>query len=521
MPNFADIRLKPEVLARYGLPDIAYPIASADLQDALTGGGELPLAMMLRGLQEVARDGETDWKHLEPAMSRLSELLAPEDERDVISAAGDTWWIEIGPVDLGGKLVTVQRGNDLIAAITPRDDGRLRVAVFRPLDAKSAEYLTGLGQAPHPEHGVCMRENNWEYALDCSAGNGNHYAADRGEAYLSYWEKGLGISWDGSDVPEWRKQLDLIARPAARVVTELGVYYTLSGNEDEESVTDTGAAERSETAAPPAWRGKRQQKRTVLGRFLGCLLGGAVGDALGAPVEFMKRTEILRRFGPKGITQYAPAYGGIGTITDDTQMTLFTAEGLIRGWVRGCFKGITTYSGVTAHAYLRWLQTQGERPTCDIDFGTDEPGWLFQQRQLHSRRAPGNTCLSALRAMNSLGEPARNDSKGCGGVMRVAPVGLFAWRLRQYESPQDAFRLGTELAALTHGHPTGALTGGVLAVLVLALTDGASLREALAAAKLMLRAEPRHEETLRAIEMAEELADSGLPHEEAIARLGQ
>src|SRR3546814_8172566 len=74
----------------------------------------------------------------------------------------------------------------------------------------------------------------------------------------------------------------------------------------------------------------------------------------------MKRTEILRRFGPKGITQYAPAYGGMGTITDDTQMTLFTAEGLIRGWVRGCFKGITTYSGVTAHAYLRWLQTQGE-----------------------------------------------------------------------------------------------------------------------------------------------------------------
>lgn len=222
----------------------------------------------------------------------------------------------------------------------------------------------------------------------------------------------------------------------------------------------------------------------------------------------MKRTEILRKFGPKGITQYAPAYGGIGRITDDTQMTLFTAEGLIRTWVRGCMKGITTYSGVTAHAYLRWLQTQGERPTCDIDFGTDETGWLFQQRELHSRRAPGNTCLAALRAMKSLGEPARNDSKGCGGVMRVAPVGLFAWRLRQQEAPQDAFRLGAELAALTHGHPTGALTGGVLAVLILALTDGASLPEALVVSKAILRSEPGHEETLRAIELAETLAIS-------------
>jgi ADP-ribosylglycohydrolase len=184
-------------------------------------------------------------------------------------------------------------------------------------------------------------------------------------------------------------------------------------------------------------------------------------------------------------------------------------------------KGITTYSGVTAHAYLRWLQTQGERPTCDIEFGTDETGWLFQQQELHSRRAPGNTCLTALRAMQSLGEPARNDSKGCGGVMRVAPVGLFAWRLRQQELPQDAFRLGTELAALTHGHPTGALTGGVLAVLILALTDGASLSEALTAAKRILCSESGHEETLRAIEMAEALATSGLTHEAAIAQLGQ
>lgn len=184
-------------------------------------------------------------------------------------------------------------------------------------------------------------------------------------------------------------------------------------------------------------------------------------------------------------------------------------------------KGITTYSGVTAHAYLRWLRTQGERPTCDIDFGSDEPGWLFQQRELHHRRAPGNTCLAALRAMGSLGEPARNDSKGCGGVMRVAPVGLFAWRLGQQESTQEAFRLGTELAALTHGHPTGALTGGVLAVLILALTDGASLSEALTASKSILCAEPGHEETLRAIEMAESLAASGDAHEVAIAQLGQ
>ena len=356
MQNLVEIHLKPQPLASYGLPDIAYPVPTANLQAALADNGELPLAVILHGLQQRSRDGEANWQQMEPAMDRLTQLLAPKDDREVISAAGDNWWLEIGPVDLEAKLVTVQRGDSLIAAITAREDGRLRVAVFRPLDAKSAEYVIGLGQSPHPEHGVCMRENNWEYALDCSAGNGNFYAADRGEAYLSYWEKGLGVSWNGTDLPEWRKQKDLIARQAACVVTELGIYYTLSGDEDAEPVAATDEVEDPANSAPPAWRSKRQQRRTVQGRFLGCLLGGAVGDALGAPVEFMKRTEILRRFGPNGITQYAPAYGGLGTITDDTQMTLFTAEGLIRGWVRGCFKGITTYSGVTAHAYLRWLR---------------------------------------------------------------------------------------------------------------------------------------------------------------------
>lgn len=292
-------------------------------------------------------------------------------------------------------------------------------------------------------------------------------------------------------------------------------------NSDAELAAGTSKTLEAGTTTLPAWRRSHQHQHTVLNRFLGCLLGGAVGDALGAPVEFMSRSRILSQFGPHGITQYAPAYGGLGMITDDTQMTLFTAEGLIRGWVRGCFKGGTDYPAVTSHAYLRWLQTQGARPRCNIDFGADEPGWLFQQPQLHSRRAPGNTCLSALQAMRSLGEPARNDSKGCGGVMRVAPAGLFAWRLGKQDSPRDAFQLGTELAALTHGHPTGALTGGVLAVLILALVDGASLPEALAVSKDLLRTQTGFEETLQAIETAEELARSGLAHEEAIARLGE
>ena len=257
-------------------------------------------------------------------------------------------------------------------------------------------------------------------------------------------------------------------------------------------------------------------------RFRGCLLGGAAGDALGAPVEFLKRQQIVDRFGPEGISDYAPAYGRLGAITDDTQMTLFTAEGLIRSWVRGSLKGITTEVGVTAHAYLRWLKTQGEQPIHDIGFVDEDPSWLIQQSALHHRRAPGNTCLSALKQMRYLGEfPARNDSNGCGAVMRMAPAGLFAASIGPAFDTEAVFTLGTELSAITHGHPTGALAGGAFAALILELARGALLPTALATVMELLTKQPQHEETLHALQSAIRLAASAVDHPRAIAELGR
>jgi len=248
--------------------------------------------------------------------------------------------------------------------------------------------------------------------------------------------------------------------------------------------------------------------------FRGCLLGGAVGDVLGAPVEFMTRQAIIDSHGPRGIENYVSAYGRVGAITDDTQMTLFTAEGLIRGLVRERHKGITTYPGVTANAYLRWLHTQGSNNSYGLDPFLDEPGWLYSKAALHNCRAPGSTCLSALRNMDSLGERAVNNSKGCGGVMRVAPVGLFVQDVGQ------AFSLGCELAAITHGHPTGFLAAGVLAAVIAGLREGDSLDDAIQSAKNLLVREQDYEETLTTLDLAQKLAADGTEPVDAIAQLG-
>lgn len=194
------------------------------------------------------------------------------------------------------------------------------------------------------------------------------------------------------------------------------------------------------------------------------LFGGAIGDALGAEIEFWKLSQIRSRF-PNGVDKMLPHDGRMGAITDDTQMTLFTAEGLIRATVRGNLKGICHPPSVIHHALLRWYATQGARPKMDVD-----DAGLVRDRRLHKRRAPGMTCLSALQSASAFGSAAQNDSKGCGTIMRVAPVGLMA-------SP-DVEQIAIESSATTHGHRVGQQAAAAWALILQAVLDGAAVEKA-------------------------------------------
>ncbi|MGB4125713.1 MAG: ADP-ribosylglycohydrolase family protein, partial [Dethiobacteria bacterium] len=122
--------------------------------------------------------------------------------------------------------------------------------------------------------------------------------------------------------------------------------------------------------------------------FRGCLVGGAIGDALGWPVEFLRLSEIMQRFGAGGIRDLLLNPSGKAKITDDTQMTIFTAEGLLRAENRRVNKGVCYLPTVVFHAYQRWLLTQGYPRVEDYEWIYD--GWLLEVKELHARRAPGN-----------------------------------------------------------------------------------------------------------------------------------
>lgn len=217
---------------------------------------------------------------------------------------------------------------------------------------------------------------------------------------------------------------------------------------------------------------------TLQDRIRGSLIGGAIGDALGYPVEFMSLQAIKRKYGEKGIRRYQDFdRNGKAVVSDDTQMTLFTANGLLFGVTRLCAHGGlgAGLKDFVRYAYLDWLDTQAGVD----DYNANHYCWIRDIVELNVQRAPGNTCMSALRVIKNHNE-VRNNSKGCGGVMRVTPVGLMAaadelTKVKDYSgndvsrsnwTEKEVVRLGGDCAEITHKHPLGYLPAAFMAGLV-------------------------------------------------------
>ena len=197
-------------------------------------------------------------------------------------------------------------------------------------------------------------------------------------------------------------------------------------------------------------------KQRTRDRIRGSLMAGAAGDALGYAVEFSSRGSILAQYGHRGITQFDLTAEGKALISDDTQMTLFTACGMLMGVTRGYMRGIGGEpEKYVDGAYLDWYYTQTgkKKQILTNDFHYT---WLRDLPELADLRAPGNTCLSACESLYR-DKKVQNDSKGCGGIMRVAPMALL---MAGYWSRGESFytipqmdEAGAEIAAVTHKHP--------------------------------------------------------------------
>ena len=219
---------------------------------------------------------------------------------------------------------------------------------------------------------------------------------------------------------------------------------------------------------------KRRWQERQLSMYEGCLLGGAVGDALGYPVEFMSEKAINSKYGENGIQTLSQA-GTPALISDDTQMTLFAANAIICSKINKSLK----LPSFLKTAYIEWLATQENE---DI---SNPKMWIFEDERLHAARAPGLTCLSAIRRFKndpSIGL-AENNSKGCGTVMRAAPFGLM---MRVEDGVKNShgdiaygwnYKSARYDARLTHGHKLAMDSSFMLAYMIVSITQYRDLQE--------------------------------------------
>lgn len=290
-------------------------------------------------------------------------------------------------------------------------------------------------------------------------------------------------------------------------------------------------------------------------KYRGCLLGGAAGDALGYAIEFDREEAIAACYGSRGIRDYQLDERGLAPFSDDTQMTLYTANSLLCSLAAlsaqassGAQPSGGTQPSGSAHAsgdaptlapaplpspaalaayapaqmaqfYVEWMYTQVS------PYPLAEPkAWISSLPELFASRAPGVTCMNACDAMAS-GAKAVNNSKGCGGIMRMAPVGLI--NTCPGFSGVELQRLGAQLAELTHCHELGWMPAGVFAHIVslLARDEASSVREA---ATQALNTLPEAFPNAHYLGQLQELlrytlrlANSDMPDLEAIHALGE
>ncbi|GAA1349812.1 ADP-ribosylglycohydrolase family protein [Streptomyces beijiangensis] len=263
--------------------------------------------------------------------------------------------------------------------------------------------------------------------------------------------------------------------------------------------------------ATPLWG--RVEQQDFRSRVRGCLIGGALGDALGAPVMALGLDAIREAHGPDSVTDLAPAYGRRGAVTSVTQQTLFTVDGLIRAQVRrdtGAWHPPTDVH----RAHRRWAATQS-------DWGPDERrkdnGWLAQEEWLYVRRDPSRNCLTGLgdEIMGTLESPKNPTARDPAALARSGPFGLLVgWE------PGLVFQLAVECATQTHGHPTGYLSAGAYAVIVHALARAETLDAAVQRALAQLAARPSHQPVTDALQHALGAVRQGMPNPERVASLG-
>ena len=196
-----------------------------------------------------------------------------------------------------------------------------------------------------------------------------------------------------------------------------------------------------------------------------CLLGMAVGDALGDTVNSHSLAEIREDYGPNGLRGYDPP-NGYAEITSHTQLAAFTANGLLYGLTQGRTKGtMSPYINYIARSHWEWASSQEimGRPSNTVC-------WLFHEKPLCQRHCL-DTRMKEIILRKQFRTPEEPGNTMATPTALCAAVGVALFHDPHNMAQEETDRLGMEAVALTHGNPLAFLTGAAITHLICALMD--------------------------------------------------
>lgn len=201
----------------------------------------------------------------------------------------------------------------------------------------------------------------------------------------------------------------------------------------------------------------------------GCLLGLAIGDAMGNTVEDKSWDEIQTEYGPEGLLGFDLKEEEFAPVTSHTQVAAFLCNGLLLALTRG--RG----------EYMRWSKLALKEWVRSQQFSREsETGYCFLGKLPQFRR---RNCRDIRMLDNHRMEfyGSMTQRKNMNNTPGPITAGVAAGMLFQPGriSPEGVGELAGELIALTHGHPETFLSGVVLSYLIAGVLGGADLLQSL------------------------------------------
>ena len=243
-------------------------------------------------------------------------------------------------------------------------------------------------------------------------------------------------------------------------------------------------------------------------KYVGCMIGAAIGDALGTPIKGLMPDERREKFGKKGITDFVIT-DGKAQISENTQLCMFTADGLIKSSLRNGDDDLPDFRNIY-NSYQDWRNAR------KLYYEPNNHGWVSNIREFYKKNNQEFVCTEVI----DLGIPGSiefpvNENKDSEGLMRTAPFGL-----RLYKDPDLAFEAGARCASLTHGSPDAYLSAGLISAIISNIIIGKDLDYAVDDSIEILKKYKGHDNLLELIDKARQLSKSKLAEKAAIRKIG-